>query len=81
MREDPKDADIVYVGTDLGVYISTDRAKTWHALGDALPSLYVHDLVVHPRDDVLVIATHGRGMYALDLQPLRKKVKASAKAR
>jgi hypothetical protein len=37
-----------------------------------LPSTPVHDLIIHPRDDVAVIATHGRGMYALDVQPLRK---------
>ena len=72
VREDPKDANILYVGTDHGVYVSTDGAKTWDVLGAGLPSTPVHDLIIHPRDDVAVIATHGRGMYALDVQPLRK---------
>ncbi|MCR9246920.1 MAG: hypothetical protein NXI31_17945 [bacterium] len=73
IREDPENADILYVGTDIGVYVSTDRARSWHVLGE-LPSTFVHDLIVHPRDGVLVIATHGRGMYAMDVRPLRESV-------
>tara|TARA_R110002096_G_scaffold30459_15_gene90767 strand:- start:77 stop:2563 length:2487 start_codon:yes stop_codon:yes gene_type:complete len=71
VREDPKDGKILYVGTDHGVYVSTDGAKSWDVLGRDLPSTPVHDLIIHPRDDVAVIATHGRGMYAVDVQPLR----------
>jgi len=72
VREDPTNASILYVGTDIGVYVSTDGAQTWHVLGGDLPSTYVHDLVIHPRDDVMIIATHGRGMYALDVRPIRE---------
>ena len=71
VREDPRDRDVLYVGTDIGVYVSTDRGRSWDVLGPGLPTTYVHDLVVHPRDDVAVIATHGRGMWAMDLEPLR----------
>jgi photosystem II stability/assembly factor-like uncharacterized protein len=71
VREDPKNPDLLYVGTDLGVYLSTDRGQSWNALGAGLPSTYVHDLIVHPRDDIIVIATHGRGMWALDARPLQ----------
>ena len=78
VREDPRDAKILYVGTDVGTYVSTDGAASWQVLGGGLPSTYVHDLVVHPRDDIAIIATHGRGMYALDLAPLRK-AESSAK--
>jgi len=78
VREDPRDAKILYVGTDVGAYVSTDGAASWQVLGGGLPSTYVHDLVVHPRDDIAIIATHGRGMYALDLAPLRK-AESSAK--
>ena len=73
VREDPTDPEILYVGTDIGVYVSTDGAATWNVLGGGLPSTYVHDLVIHPRDDVAIIATHGRGMYALDVRALRKQ--------
>jgi len=66
IREDPVNEDILYVGTDVGVYVSTDGGKEWETLGSNLPSCFVHDLIIHPRDNILVIATHGRGMYAMD---------------
>lgn len=76
VREDPKNPSLLYVGTDLGVYVSLNGGAEWQVLGGNLPSTYVHDLVVHPRDDKLVIATHGRGMWILDkLTPLRKQIK------
>ena len=73
IREDPVDRRILYLGTDTGVYVTTDGAATWSVLGSGLPSAYVHDLVVHPRDNVVVIATHGRGMWALDANAVNKK--------
>ena len=75
IREDPVDRNILYVGTDLGVYISKDRGQSWQVLGGNLPSVYVHDLIIHPRDNVLVIATHGRGMWLLDADPVNDKPK------
>ncbi|MCK5145620.1 hypothetical protein KAR48_02630 [bacterium] len=71
LRQDPKNADILYVGTDLGVYVSLNGGKHWEALNGALPTTFVHDLVVHPREDILVAATHGRGMWALDARPVQ----------
>jgi photosystem II stability/assembly factor-like uncharacterized protein len=70
VREDPINGDILYVGTDLGVYLSTNRGEKWEVLGGNLPTCYVHDLIIHPRDNIIVIATHGRGMYALDANPI-----------
>ena len=72
IREDPRSPEVLYVGTDLGVYVTTDGARTWQVLGKNLPSTFVHDLVIHPRDDIIVIATHGRGMYAMDARPIQK---------
>lgn len=69
IREDPMNRNILYVGTDIGIYISKDRGETWEVLGD-LPSTYVHDIAIHPRDNIMVIATHGRGMFALDLNDI-----------
>ena len=65
IREDPVDRNILYVGTDVGVYVSKDGGASWQVLGN-LPSTYVHDLIIHPRDNIIVIATHGRGMWAMD---------------
>ena len=75
IREDPVNKDILYVGTDIGVYVTTDGGKTWNILGGNLPSTFVHDLIIHPRDNIIVIATHGRGMWAMDANPVNKKDK------
>ena len=72
IREDPAHDEVLYVGTDVGVYVSVDGAASWSVLGD-LPSTFVHDLVVHPRDRILIAATHGRGMYALDVKEINKR--------
>jgi photosystem II stability/assembly factor-like uncharacterized protein len=75
IREDPVNENILYVGTDMGVYVTLDKGKTWMALGAGLPTCYVHDLIIHPRDNIIVIATHGRGMWALDANPVNEKDK------
>ena len=66
LREDPKKKDVLYAGSDLGVYVTTDGAKTWNYLGSGLPNTPVWDLQIHPRDNALVIATNGRGMWIID---------------
>jgi photosystem II stability/assembly factor-like uncharacterized protein len=73
IREDPVNKDILYVGTDMGACVTTDGGKTWMVLGGNLPTVYVHDLVIHPRDNIIVIATHGRGMWALDANTVNNK--------
>jgi len=57
--EDSRLADVLYVGTDLGVYVSLDAGGSWHSLVANLPSTPVYDLVMHPREDELIAATHG----------------------
>ncbi len=73
IREDPVNENILYVGTDMGVYVTTDGGKTWMVLGGNLPTAYVHDLIIHPRDNIIVIATHGRGMWAMDADKVNDK--------
>jgi photosystem II stability/assembly factor-like uncharacterized protein len=73
IREDPRDRDLLYLGTDNAVFCSRDRGRNWDLLGGNLPSVYVHDLVLQPRENILVIATHGRGMWAMDAGPLVAK--------
>jgi len=69
IREDPFDRNILYVGADVGVYVTKDGGKTWTVLGK-LPTVYVHDLIVHPRDNMIAIATHGRGVWVMDGIPV-----------
>jgi photosystem II stability/assembly factor-like uncharacterized protein len=71
LREDPLNPDLLYVGTEYGLFISMDAGVTWHKQAE-LPTVPVHDLVVHPRDRELVIATHGRGIYIMDVSPLQE---------
>lgn len=71
IQEDPEHPDILYVGTDLGVWVSGDRGGSWHALSARLPTTPVHDLDVHPRAGELVIGTHGRSVFVLELAPVR----------
>lgn len=78
IREDPADAKKLYVGTDAGVYFSKDGGEKWHVLGN-LPFAYVHDLDIHPRDNVIIIATHGRGMWVFDLEQMNRKRKRGHK--
>jgi photosystem II stability/assembly factor-like uncharacterized protein len=72
IKEDPKNRNVLYVGTDVSAYVSLDGGQTWHVLAAGLPSTFVADLTIHPRDDVMVAATHGRGMYAIDVRPIQK---------
>ena len=72
IREDPQNENILYVGTDLGVYVSLNKGESWESLPGELPTTYVHDLVIHPRDDIAVIGTHGRGVWALDVRFIRE---------
>jgi photosystem II stability/assembly factor-like uncharacterized protein len=67
IREDDKNRNILYCGTDMGIYVSTDAGKSWKSLQANLPAtVSVQDLFIHPRDRNLVIATYGRGIYAID---------------
>ena len=73
IREDPTNAKILYVGTDMAAFVSTDGGAKWDVLGGNLPSTFVHDIVIHPRDKMIVIATHGRGMWVMDAVPVEGK--------
>ena len=71
--EDPRYRNVLYVGTDIGVYISTNRGESWEVLGSGMPSTYVHDLKIHPGDLILVAATHGRSLYKMDISEIRRQ--------
>jgi photosystem II stability/assembly factor-like uncharacterized protein len=73
IREDPSNPKILYVGTDMGPYVTTDGGATWNVLGGNLPQVFVLDLVIQPRDRLIAIATHGRGVWLLDAVPVQSK--------
>jgi len=72
VREDVKNPNLLFVGTDSGVYVSFDGGKAWTALKGNMPTQPVHDLKVHPRENDLIVATHGRGIYIADISPLQE---------
>jgi photosystem II stability/assembly factor-like uncharacterized protein len=69
--EDPTSPNILYTGTDFGAFVSIDAGKQWRVLGGHLPSTQVSDLQYQKRDDLIVISTYGRGMYAIDAQRVK----------
>ena len=66
LREDPKNPDLLYLGTELGLFISINGGANWVELRSNMPMLPFNDLVIHPRDNDLVLGTHGRGVWILD---------------
>jgi hypothetical protein len=65
IREDPKNPNLLYAGTEFALFVSFDRGGHWAKFGD-LPTVAVDDILVHPRDHDLVIATHGRSLFIVD---------------
>ncbi len=68
--QDPVNQNLLYLGTDHGTYISLNDGQDWQLIA-TLPNVANYDMLVHPRDNELVIATHGRSMYVMDVKPLQ----------
>lgn len=66
LREDPKNPNLLYLGTEIGLFISINGGQNWVELKNNMPTLPFNDLVIHPRDNDLVLGTHGRGVWILD---------------
>jgi photosystem II stability/assembly factor-like uncharacterized protein len=73
VREDPVNPSVLYAANDFGVYVTTNGGARWEVLGGNLPSVNVMDFIVHPRDRMLVIGTHGRGVWAIDVSKIGGK--------
>ena len=72
IREDPANRDLLFLGTDVGLYVSTNRGVSWQRFMTGLPTVPVHDLKIHPRDRELIAATHGRSLWIVDISPLEE---------
>jgi photosystem II stability/assembly factor-like uncharacterized protein len=66
VREDPKNRTLLYIGTEMGVWGSWDKGMHWVSLRGDLPVVQVRDIQIHPRENDLILATHGRGLYIID---------------
>jgi photosystem II stability/assembly factor-like uncharacterized protein len=73
LREDPVQKNLLFLGTEFGLYVSFDRGKSWMKWTQGLPTVPVRDMIIHPFDNDLVVGTHGRAVYILDdILPLRE---------
>jgi photosystem II stability/assembly factor-like uncharacterized protein len=72
VKEDPKNPNVLYVGTDHGLYVSIDKGKSFNLMENNLPAVSIHDLIVHPRDRELVVGTHGRSMLIADVSAIQQ---------
>jgi photosystem II stability/assembly factor-like uncharacterized protein len=72
VRESPNNKHLLFAGTDLGVYVSTDRGARWQKFMAGLPTVPVFDLKIHPRDRELIAGTHGRSIWIADIAALEQ---------
>jgi hypothetical protein len=72
IRQDPEHADLLFLGTERGLFVSVDDGRHWAAYREDFPPVPVYDLAIQSREHDLVIGTHGRGIWILDdYRPLR----------
>ncbi|MFC2157120.1 hypothetical protein ACFLT9_04725 [Acidobacteriota bacterium] len=73
IQEDLKNKNLLFVGTEFAVFYSLTGGKSWTKFNINLPTVAVHDLVIHPRDNDLIAGTHGRGIWIMDdISPLQQ---------
>ncbi len=70
--EDPENENLLFIGTDNGLYVSFNRGDSWELFQNGMPNVAVHDLVIQPRDKHLLVGTHGRSIYKADISNLQK---------
>lgn len=81
LTEDPKNQDVLYIGTETGLFASLDRGKSWRRIKGNLPTVRIDEIVIHPRDNAMVLGTHGRSIWILDhVEPIQEYAAAQASA-
>ncbi len=79
LREDLENPNVLYLGTEFGVWLSIDRGVSWTRINNNLPTVAIHELAQHPSGEI-VAATHGRSLWVLDATPLRQMKPETLKA-
>jgi photosystem II stability/assembly factor-like uncharacterized protein len=78
ITEDQKNPDVLYLGTETGLFISIDRGASWIRPRTNLPDVRVDEITLHPRDNAMIVATHGRALWILDhLEPIQEYAAAA----
>ncbi len=65
-KEHHRNPNLLFLGTERGLYVSFNRGTTWKPMKDNLPTVPINDVQIHPRENDLILGTHGRGIYVLD---------------
>ena len=82
LTEDLKNPDVLYAGAETGLYLTIDRGKSWAQLKANVPTVRVDEITLHPRDNAMIIATHGRAIWVLDhLEPIQEYAPSTRSAR
>lgn len=77
MAEDPTNPSVLYSGSEFGLFVSPDRGGRWTRIKSNLPTVPIHEIVIHPRDNDMIVATHGRSIWVLDdIKPLQQAAEA-----
>jgi photosystem II stability/assembly factor-like uncharacterized protein len=77
LAEDPKNPAVLYAGTEFGLFVTTDRGGSWSRIRSGLPTVPIHEIVFHPRDNDMIVATHGRSIWILDdATPIQQSAEA-----
>jgi len=79
VKEDPVDENLLYIGTDNGVYVTFNKGLSWEAFSNGLTTVAVHDLVIQPEARDLVVGTHGRSIYKANIAALQQYNKVNSK--
>ena len=80
VREHPRNANLLFAGGEFGLYVSFDAGDNWQEFKNNLPRVPVDDIAIHPRDNDLVLATHGRSVWILDSISALEQAKANEAA-
>jgi photosystem II stability/assembly factor-like uncharacterized protein len=81
IREDPKNRNLLYLGTEYAFYVSLDGGTQWTRFMNGLPTVRIDDILVHPRDHDLIVGTHGRSIWIIDdITPLQEWNETAAAA-
>ena len=81
VRESPLNRDLLFVGSEFGLFVSGDGGRRWVPLKGEFPTVAVRDVQIHPREHDLVIGTHGRGVWIIDdIRPLERLTAEAARA-
>jgi len=79
LTEDLKNPDVLYLGTETGIFVTIDRGKNWMRLRANFPTVRVDEITLHHRDNAMLVATHGRSIWILDhLEPIQEYAAAQA---